>query len=329
MSKTTIKDVAKLANCSISTVSAALNGNLQKVSEAKRNEILRIVEEIEFVKNVNAVGLASRKSKRIGFFLSHAPSFDNSINAKLIYFINSEATKYDIELINIFVDECEKHDEYLLDKIKVHNLTDIILFGLPKDDNNLQKINHLDINKIFIDLPIVGGNSFFISIDNYCAQEALTNKIIDEGKKNLLYISGDMNSYVAIERQRGFLAAANKANIHYEVVKGDFLNATNYELVKKMDVSKFDAIVCSCDAAAMGVIRHLKEISDYSKIVGGFDGITTVEYLNYSIYTVNQRIDLLAEAALEMIVNGKYENRIIDFTIEKYGNKIASIYETN
>lgn len=37
------------------------------------------------------------------------------------------------------------------------------------------------------------------------------------------------------------------------------------------------------------------------------------------IYTVEQRIDLLAEAAIEMIVKDKYANKIIDFTIKEFG----------
>lgn len=319
MSKVTIKDVARIANVSISTVSAALNPDSKKVSEVRRREILKIVDEIGYVRNVNAAGLASKKVKRVGFFLNHAPDYEISINAKLIYFINSEATKYNLEIINIFVDEIDKPDEYLLDKIKLHNLTDIILFGLAKDDEKIRKINHLEINKIFIDLPITGENSFFIAIDNYGAQEALTKKIISENMRSILYISGGQGSYVAIERTRAFKTVAAKAGINYEIIEGDFLRDTNYELIKTLDLGEFDAIMCGCDAAAVGVIQHLKETANYSKLVGGFDGINIIEHLNYPIYTVDQRIDLFAEAAIDMIVKDEYATKIIDFTIKGFG----------
>lgn len=319
MSKVTIKDVAKIANASISTVSAALDPASKKVSEARRQAILKVVEEIGYVRNVNAAGLASKKVKRVGFFLNHAPDYESSVNAKLIYFINSEATKHDLEIINIFVDDLDKPDEYLLDKIKLHNLTDIILFGLTKSDEKLRKIKHLNINKIFIDLPIAGEDSFFIALDNYGAQEALTKKIINKDMRKVLYITGGDSSYVSIERTRAFKSVVTKVGVDYEVIEGDFLKSTAYEAVKSRGIKEFDAILCSCDAAAIGVIQYLKEISDYSKVVGGFDGINIIEYLNYPMCTVDQRIDLFAEAAIDMIVKEEYATKIIDFTIKEFG----------
>lgn len=321
MRKVTIKDVAKAANVSISTVSAALNPASKKISEAKRAEVLKIIDEIGYVKNMSAASLASKGSKRVGFFLKHAPNFENSLSAKLVYYINSEATRNNIELINLFGNMSEAYDEYLFEKIRMHNLTDVIIFGLPSDEQVLQKIKKLDVNEIFIDIPTAGYNSCFIAVDNYEAQKALTKKIIDQNKRNILYITGDMNAFVAVERAHAFESAANEAGVQYEVVEGDFLQNSTYELVRQMDLSEFDAIMCGSDTAAIGVVQYLKEISDYTKVIGGFDGLSIIEHLNYPIFTVDQRIDLFSEAAVGMIVTGEFNSKLIDYTIKEFGTK--------
>lgn len=322
MKKVTIKDVAKLANVSISAVSAALDPSSKKISDAKRKEIFKIIDEIGYVRNVNASGLASKKAKRVGFFLNDVHDFEDAANVKLIYFINYYATKYNLEVINIFANNDENNSGYLLNKINLHNLTDIILFGLSKNDEKLEKINHLDINKIFIDLPITGEKSYFVSIDNYEAQKSLTNHVIGKNNSKILYITGDKDSYVAIERERGFISAAKKAKIEFDVIKGSYDLEDNYNIVKTVDTTKYDAIMCSCDFAMIGVIRYLSEQNIMNKTVAGFDGIHVLSYFTYGGYTIEQHFDLFSKACIEMIVNNEYANKLIDYEIKQFGTTI-------
>ena len=65
MSKATIKDVAKLANVSISSVSNVING-INKCSEETRLKILDAMDQLEYKPNLAAKSLVQKKSNLIG-----------------------------------------------------------------------------------------------------------------------------------------------------------------------------------------------------------------------------------------------------------------------
>lgn len=59
----TIKDIAKLANVSITTVSRVINNKTEGVSEETRNRILQLVKELGYQPNAIARGLVTKKLK--------------------------------------------------------------------------------------------------------------------------------------------------------------------------------------------------------------------------------------------------------------------------
>ncbi|MBT9132571.1 MAG: HTH-type transcriptional regulator MalR [Firmicutes bacterium] len=63
-----IKDVAKLAGVSKATVSRVLTGSAL-VNEELRNRVLKAINELDFRPNINARGLASKRTFAIGIFL--------------------------------------------------------------------------------------------------------------------------------------------------------------------------------------------------------------------------------------------------------------------
>lgn len=62
----TIKDVARLANVGIATVSRVLN-NSEKVSEKTREKVLEIIEELGYSPNINARTLSSKNINSLSF----------------------------------------------------------------------------------------------------------------------------------------------------------------------------------------------------------------------------------------------------------------------
>lgn len=63
----TIKDIAKLANVSHTTVSRALN-NSPYIKEPTKRRILEIASQLNYTPNYNAKNLVMQKSHTIGLF---------------------------------------------------------------------------------------------------------------------------------------------------------------------------------------------------------------------------------------------------------------------
>ena len=82
---TTLQDVAKKAGVSLMTVSRVVNGK-NNVSEETRHQVLRVIDELDYVPHLQAQGLASGKTRTIvlHYPLSNPRLFSNVIEMNFI-----------------------------------------------------------------------------------------------------------------------------------------------------------------------------------------------------------------------------------------------------
>lgn len=320
MKKVSIKDVAKEAGVSISSVSNALNPNSNRVSKERREHILKVVDELGYVPDRRAQALSSTNAKRIGLFIKNSGSFevDNTINSEIIYYINKVSQEKNVEVINIFsVNDNKGSYETILKNINSYSLTHLIIFGLDFDNQYDQMIENIKIQKIYIDMPIKSEKSSFVSIDNYCAQkDLLTEQYNKKEIEKLIYITGDLNSYVGLERQRATRSFCNKRGIKMVELEGDFSHETGYKVLKNQTLCQEDIIACGCDITAIGVVEVLRE-RGLSNTVLGFDGLSVMKFIHENFMSVKQRYDLMAEVIVEMIEKESYEPKVVPYEITK------------
>lgn len=86
--KITIKDIARMANVSITTVSLVLNNKPSRISEIKKREIKDIALKHNYSPNISARSLVTKSSKTIGLII---PYLENSFFASLAKSIEKES----------------------------------------------------------------------------------------------------------------------------------------------------------------------------------------------------------------------------------------------
>ena len=106
----TIRDVAKRARVSISTVSRALNNSGPVKKETKRR-VLKVAKEINYTPNAIARGLVTRKTGNIGFIL---PTSVKDGTSNPFYSRVFETPYYDVGVWTVF--------------------KDTLAYAIPKDD---------------------------------------------------------------------------------------------------------------------------------------------------------------------------------------------------
>lgn len=324
MKRVSIRDVAKKAGVANSTVTNALNPNSKKVSSETRKKILKIVDELGYIPLKSAQNLSAKQEKRIGFFMRNSGSIEtNFINHALIYNMNRVAQENDVELVNIITSENNKENyQEIYDKVSSYSLTDLVIHGLDKEPITLKKISELQINKIFIENPVVNEYTHFVSTDNFMAQQELIYEINKDKKINCcLYITGNTDAYVSLERKNGFVEAARNLGFEYDILNGSFETEATYDMLKVFDLSSYDVICCGNDLAALGLVRKLREENMTDVRVGGFDGSEILQYINWPMYTVKQDIYLLCTSIFEMIGEKEPKNMLINYEIKKYNEK--------
>ena len=107
----TIYDIAKRCNCSTTTVSKVLNG-YGNISLAKKEEILTVAKELDYIRNVTALSLARNSSHLIGVLLhiNEDKSITHELFSNLLNDFRKEMEKHDYDICFIrnteTVDEC-------------------------------------------------------------------------------------------------------------------------------------------------------------------------------------------------------------------------------
>lgn len=303
-----IKDVAKEAKVSIATVSRVLNG-IEVVNEDTQKRVRGAVEKLGYRPNIIARSLKTQKTRTIGILI---PDISNSLYPEIVRGIEDVANIYNYNIILCNSDlNISKEKEYIY--ILKEKMVDGILFmSNSLDDQVLDILKKLDIKTVLIETNAQNKdihNIPNITIDNVKASKEAVNKLISNGRKNILYI-GDHKDILnaSAYRYKGYVKALSESGI--EVNKDlicfckPFLN-NGYDYVQKKleDNVYFDGIFCTCDELAIGAMNALREnnikVPEDCEIIG-FNNIlmssafhpklTTVDPSSYDLGSIGMRI---------------------------------------
>ncbi|ERT64161.1 LacI family DNA-binding transcriptional regulator [Peptoniphilus sp. BV3AC2] len=201
----TIKDVAKMADVSISTVSRVINDS-KPVSPEARRRVLKAIEVLDYKPNEVARSLVTKKSNLIGVIVNDIGSTYVSSILRGVEEIG-RMYKYDILLSSSYGDsEVEvKFAKLLLQK----QVEGIIVIS---DTLNTKLLYRLEESKI----PYINVNRFYnvdehytVGVNHKDGTYQMTNYLVENGHKNigLLYVRKDFDRTEEKIKEDGYLEA--------------------------------------------------------------------------------------------------------------------------
>jgi LacI family transcriptional regulator len=308
---TTIKDVAKKAGVSLSTVSLVLNKKAN-VSEETRNKILQAIEELNYHPRRIARGLASKRSGNIGFILTD----DHFSRAEPFYtkvFLGTEfeARKYHYYVLLTTVAKSFRKNQHIPRFLLERNVEGVILAGrIP--NGLIDYIREQNLPHVFVDFLPKSGNCNAVLIDNVDGAHKAVSYLIRKGHHRIAFVGGDLKHPSLLERYEGYKKALMAANIDFEetMTITDETNTSfenGYRAMCKL-LSRnvtFTAIFAGNDALAQGCLRCLRErevaIPEKVAIVG-FDDIESDLQIEPHLTTVRVDKEELGAVAVRRLV---------------------------
>lgn len=287
----TIKDIAKLANVSHTTVSRALN-NSPYINEDTKVKIKALAKELNYVPNYNAKSLVLLKSYVIGiFFSSISEGTTDTFFHEIIKGINKVIDKeYNLVIRGI--------DDYKYShQIDKKNFDGIIVVSQRKsDDEFINAIIEKDIPIVVINRHIdTVGIVNIMSNDTDGAYDAVDYFIKNHHKKIAL-IQGNKEFESSVYRKKGYLKALENNNIPLNedyIISGKYNLQSGYENMKKLiDLeNRPTAVFCSNDDIAVGAMKAVFESglnvpNDISII--GFDDSNFCKYVTPTLTSVRK-----------------------------------------
>lgn len=310
-----LKDIAKAAGVSTSTVSRVLNDKDTKAaSKEVKNRIWEIVRETGFVPNENAQNLRrsglSPKRDTDGkhyYAMIHSRSQDNKdmFFSELASSIEREAYKKD------YILKCSFYAEDLGGKdftsiLKASKIKGLVVLG-RFDQEWLKTIAEAQKNVVYVGLNPTGSKHDAIFCDGYKASLKAMETLLELGHRKIVYI-GELNKE---SRYRGYCDALKAAGIPCDrnliVNAKQGLDGGYYGAKEQLERNvAFTAMFCANDATAIGTVKAMQESGyripeDVSVI--SIDDIELARYTIPMLTTVHVPIDELGKQAAKTLID--------------------------
>ena len=324
-----IKDVAKLAGVSISTVSRVVN-NSAGVAYRKKEAVMRAMSELDYKPNSFAKALVNQKSDTIGLVVGDLGDPFFSLLMKGVEKVTNAHGKQ--LLISAGHHNPEQEHKAILSLIE-RRCDALIVHTKSLADYHVMELLHSQPAAVLINRFIHGFEGRCIHLDNLKAGEMATNYLIEHGHRRIAFLSrGAESRHLELEDARQRLQGYQEALISHGIMpdrklmannlpdeKGGYL-ATVELLERKVD---FTAIFAYNDAMAAGCMMALREKKiqvpeDVSVL--GFDDVLLAKYLNPGLSTVRYPIEEMAaqsaELALSLCDGVESDSALLEFSPE-------------
>lgn len=294
--KVTLKEVAKKAGMSVTTVSRALNG-FDDVAADTKAYIRATADELGYSPNLNARRLKTKRADAIGLILpSENPRFSDPFFGELFSGIIEQCSLYGLELNVTTPTSSEDFSEVYLKYIRSRRVDGFILLRLERDDWRIRLLQQHNFPFVAFGRNDTNNDFAFVDEDGKYGIRQAVDHLVALGHQRIAYIGEPKKLYKAHQRSRGYSEglAANGISAESELVfEGNFRQTSGragaHQLLSLPNPPT--AIVAANDLMALGVIsaaqeRGLTVGKDIS--VTGFDDIMLSEFVTPSLTTLHQ-----------------------------------------
>lgn len=301
--KTTLKDIANALNISTAAVSKALH-NDPRISKARKAEVKKIAEELNYQPNHLATALRKGKSNLVGVIIPKTNShFFSSVLEKIEEVLHEAGYNIIITQSNeSYEKECRNIDTLLFTQV------DGIIASMANETVDLshyEKIKSKGIPLILFDRGENNLNVDYVGIDDYASSHMIVEHLISKGCKRIAHIGGYRRTRIFNNRIRGYVDAIKKCNLPLEdelLIESALTLEDGREKMKALLLlpKKPDGVYIASDYAALGALQVIKEhglrIPDDIKLVG-FGNEPFTSLVTPSITTINQHSAQIGKAA--------------------------------
>ncbi|MBN2795557.1 MAG: LacI family DNA-binding transcriptional regulator [Clostridia bacterium] len=304
----TIKDVAKLAKVSPSTVSRVLTDH-PKISTDTKERVWKAMKELDYHPNVTARKLATNATRTLGLVLPNDVKLlaENPFFIQVLTGITTYARQKDYYII--LTNAGTEEDEIkTLNHLFRSNLIDgVIMTVVREEDKCAQFLKENNHPFVVIGKPEETDDMIWVDNDNFQAMYEVVNYIIRQGNTRIAFIGGSEALTVTKNRLSGYKMAITNRGLHVEselIKEVKFTEEEGYkatmELIKE---TTFDAIATTDDLIAIGALKAIRDTGKKDILVTGFNNTPIATYQNPPLTTVEINADKLGYYAAKLIIS--------------------------
>ncbi len=301
-----IRDVARLAGVSVSTVSRVLSGS-PKVDAETRRRVEQAIGTIGYRPNLLAQGLRSKSGNLIGLVV---PEIRHETFASFIEYIEEEVAARGYNLVTGNTHGRPEVEGAFIDSLLRRHVDGIIFSRVSDRSQVLSIMAKSNIPAVIIDRSLDREDIPTIIMDNYRAGVMAAEHLADLGHRRFAVITGPQDIALCRERLKGFAEFLERRGLtllRRNIREGDFKFESGIEAGRSFLERgiEFTALWAENDLMAVGamnaLIRGGKRVPEEISVVG-MDDSTSSKMMIPALTTIRQPFEAMCKKAVELII---------------------------
>lgn len=303
-----IKDIAKEAGVSHTTVSRALHGS-SLISEETTRRIQDAALKLGYLPSAAARSLKTNRSQALGVIVSN---IDDPYFSEILQGIEEIAQPSNYSLFIAASQRDRDRETSIVQVFRQHRVDGVIICSTDFSDKQSQNFSRYGIPIVVVNNQAVEDYRYSIYHDDVDGSRQLTRHLIQLGHRKMAYLGNSISGRTTQDRLAGFRQEMDLAGLSipddyiYETAGSEpekGLRAADYFLNL---TDRPTAIVCFNDMLAIGMLKSLQErgvrVPDDLSITG-FDNIVFSNYTNPPLTTLDQPKRFIGQKAAELILS--------------------------
>jgi DNA-binding LacI/PurR family transcriptional regulator len=309
-----IKDVARLAGVSVTTVSRVLSGS-PRVDENTRARVEKAISRIKYRPNLLAQGLRSKSGNVIGLVV---PEILHETFATFIQCTERFCVERGFDLIIGNTGGRPEVEGAFIDNLLRRHVDGIIFSRVSDKSRVINTVEKWNVPAVIIDRALDREDIPTVVLDNYRAGAIAAEHLVALGHRSLGVITGPRDIGLSRERHKGFVATLRKYGLGLapeNVFEGDFKFESGRAAARAFMERRLPmtAIWCHNDLMAAGVMNvflrsGIRIPQDVSLV--GMDDISLARMSVPSLTTLTQPFEEMCRRAVELVVRMRADEKI-------------------
>jgi DNA-binding LacI/PurR family transcriptional regulator len=264
--RTTIKDVAELAQVHPSTVSRVFSGNA-KISQKTRLRVMQAARQLNFHPNAIARSLSMQRAHAVGMVIpyTHEEFFLDPFFPQVLRGMSTIVYPQGFRLTISGAESLENEPHLALDLLRSRQVDGIIVQASRLNVDTTTALLSEGLPFVLLGRPVKDTPAiWWVEVDAYAATlEAITH-LVALGHRRIGFIGGDATLVVTLDRLQGYRQALRRARLPFDedlVTYGGFQQDSGVQAAQRfveMGDERPTAIYAANDLMAIGAMQALK-----------------------------------------------------------------------
>lgn len=304
--KITIYDVAKEAGVSIATVSKVINGK-GKISQARRAEIMRVIERLKYQPSVIAAALTNKKTFTLGLLI---PDISNPFFGEIARAVEDQGQRHGYSVVICSTDNQDERAQRYISLLYQKSVDGLIIGTGIEDKDILRRLadKSFPVALIAREMPALSVPT--VLVDDFIGGFLAATHLLKLGHSRFGVLAENMKVPSSRERVRGFKRAVEDAGL---VIFEDCIQACEYRMDdgrgKALGLLSLKhpptALFCCSDLLAVGALQAAAQLKihvpDQVSVIS-FDNTVLASVMSPALTAVSQPIEHMGKLAVDLLV---------------------------